>query len=219
MDKLVADGFAYTGSYKPKARRELLYRQEWELVTYYNSVLRGILNFYTFAANRARLGRVVFTLEKSLLLTLASRRKCSGKQVWRKGGGKITAYKPTKDGMTPVHFNGYSNGLTLSANREAFNASSKVLNPDELYTKILNMHSRSKLGMHCAICGSNDRVQMHHIKHVRKMGQNVQGFSKVMAQINRKQVPVCHECHGKIHNGQYDSLKLSDLADEALARW
>ena len=29
---------------------------------------------------------------------------------------------------------------------------------------------------------------------------------------NRKQVPVCRECHRKIHRGEYDGLRLADLA-------
>jgi len=29
-----------------------------------------------------------------------------------------------------------------------------------------------------------------------------------MAQMNRKQIPVCHQCHVKIHKGKYDGIKL-----------
>lgn len=32
-----------------------------------------------------------------------------------------------------------------------------------------------------------------------------------MAQINRKQIPVCHECHVLIHAGKYDGKSLKDL--------
>ncbi|WP_373690693.1 hypothetical protein [Endozoicomonas sp. ISHI1] len=60
---------------------------------------------------------------------------------------------------------------------------------------------------------------MHHVRHIRKMGQEAKGFSKVMAQINRKQIPVCRDCHMKVHDGKYDGMKLSELADQALAMW
>jgi predicted HNH restriction endonuclease len=54
---------------------------------------------------------------------------------------------------------------------------------------------------------------MHHIKHIRKIGEKVQGFTKLMAIINRKQVPVCEWCHREIHAGRYDGLKLAILRE------
>jgi len=38
------------------------------------------------------------------------------------------------------------------------------------------------------------------------------GFTRVMAALNRKQVPVCKACHERIHRGEYDSLNLKDMA-------
>jgi len=43
------------------------------------------------------------------------------------------------------------------------------------------------------------------------MNETLAGFSKIMAQINRKQIPVCIKCHQKIHVGKYDGLALKDL--------
>ena len=37
------------------------------------------------------------------------------------------------------------------------------------------------------------------------------GFTRVMAALNRKQVPVCKACHERIHRGEYDSLSLKEL--------
>jgi len=58
---------------------------------------------------------------------------------------------------------------------------------------------------------------MHHLRHVRKMGQKTRGFDAVMSKLNRKQIPVCKTCHADIHNGRYDGLGLSDLAYDP--RW
>ncbi|MCW7552948.1 reverse transcriptase domain-containing protein [Endozoicomonas gorgoniicola] len=219
MDKLVEDGFAQKGSYVGKARRELISRQEWEIVAYYNSVLRGILNYYSFVANRPRMSWIVLILQSSLIDTLASRRRCSFRQVWRKGNGKITALKPTKNGVQKIHFNGYSHKLSLKVDQNAFNVSEVGLDPEKLYRVRTNKRTRSKLGCHCAICGNPENVEMHHVRHIRKMGQIPNGFTRVMAQINRKQIPVCHDCHRQIHNGKYDGIKLSEMADQELAMW
>lgn len=83
----------------------------------------------------------------------------------------------------------------------------------------MNRRARSKLGYHCAIFGSPDQVEMHHVRHIRKLGEKVQGFTRVMAATNRKQISVCFMCHLSIHNGGYDGLALSDLADRALAEY
>ena len=46
---------------------------------------------------------------------------------------------------------------------------------------------------------------MHHVKHIRK------GFTQIMKQLNRKQIPVCHSCKTKIHYGKYDGTALYKL--------
>jgi hypothetical protein len=62
-----------------------------------------------------------------------------------------------------------------------------------------------------AICGSPERVEMHHVRHIRKRGQAVRGFSLYLAAINRKQLPVCHVCHRDIHQGRYDGESLASI--------
>jgi hypothetical protein len=65
----------------------------------------------------------------------------------------------------------------------------------------------------CVICRSPERVEMHHVRHIRKRGQALRGFALSLAAINRKQVPVCQACHRAIHQGTYDGAKLTSLLD------
>ncbi len=37
-------------------------------------------------------------------------------------------------------------------------------------------------------------------------------FLSPLQRLNRKQIPVCTQCHQKIHRGEYDGIRLSDLA-------
>ena len=55
---------------------------------------------------------------------------------------------------------------------------------------------------------------MHHVRHIRKLSHRREpaGFNHLLRKLNRKQIPVCEECHSKIHRGSYDGLKLSSLA-------
>ena len=56
-------------------------------------------------------------------------------------------------------------------------------------------------------------------QHIRKMGDKKPvGFTALMGVLNRKQVPVCQTCHRKIHQGEYDGIKLGDLAYEFTAK-
>lgn len=57
---------------------------------------------------------------------------------------------------------------------------------------------------------------MHHLRHIRKMNDKLSGFVTIMAKINRKQIPVCSNCHVKIHNGTYDNKSLKDLHKTSL---
>ena len=71
----------------------------------------------------------------------------------------------------------------------------------------------AKLGKPCCICGSLEQVEMHHVRHIRKMGQRkATGFTAVLRALNRKQIPACKSCHKQIHRGAYDGISLSNLA-------
>ena len=71
--------------------------------------------------------------------------------------------------------------------------------------------NRSRLNKPCSICATTQEVEMHHIKHVRKKGYRYAGFSAEMALLNRKQIPLCRECHMAVHRGEYDGIRLSVL--------
>ena len=78
----------------------------------------------------------------------------------------------------------------------------------------LRLRTRSKLGAACVICGEEDDVEMHHVRHLRRMHEKRKkddGFTRVMIALNRKQLPLCKECHSKVHRGEYDGIKLTDL--------
>jgi len=63
----------------------------------------------------------------------------------------------------------------------------------------------------CRICSSHMNVEMHHLKHIRALNIKLKGIDKEMASINRKQIPVCKQCHLKIHAGEYDGVSLRKL--------
>ena len=65
--------------------------------------------------------------------------------------------------------------------------------------------------MLCASCNSQDNIEMHHVKHIKTINPKLSPFDKMMAKINRKQVPLCRKCHMDIHAGRYNGKSLKYL--------
>jgi group II intron reverse transcriptase/maturase len=171
-----------------------------QIISLYSSVNRGILGYYRPADNYGALTRVQYILEYSLAKTIAMKMRKRLPGVLKNGleatvnGKKVSFYK----------------NQDWKVSRGAFKTGDP--NADIVKTSI-KLRTRSKLGQNCCICGSESNLEMHHVKHIRRMdkaGKEI-GFARVLHAINRKQIPVCESCHDKIHAGKYDDLRLSDL--------
>jgi group II intron reverse transcriptase/maturase len=192
------------------AKGRPLHKKAWtlldedQIVSLYSSINRGIQNYYRPTDNWVELCRIQYILKFSLAKTLAAK-----KQV------PITRIIKGKDIQVVVTRKGQQRTITFYRNtdwtidRKAFTNSPTV----DLVRMHERMRVRSKLGLPCCICLETVGVAMHHVRHIRKMTEKqAKGFTSLLAKLNRKQVPVCQECHRKIHRGEYDGLKLSELA-------
>jgi len=177
---------------------------EEQIVNLYSSVNRGLQQYYRPADNWAELHRVQYILKYSLAKTLAAKRKVAITKVIK---GKDISVQVTRKGQ-PKTITFYRN-TDWTVNRGAFTESPDV----DLVRMNVRLRTRSKLGLPCCICNAEINVEMHHVRHIRKMTEKqAQGFTRVLAMLNRKQVPVCQACHEKIHKGLYDRLSIRDLA-------
>jgi predicted HNH restriction endonuclease len=70
----------------------------------------------------------------------------------------------------------------------------------------------------CWVCGEETEVEMHHLRHIRKINKKLSGFYTIMSKLNRKQIPVCSKCHVNIHNGLYNDKSLKDLHKTSLRK-
>ena len=81
----------------------------------------------------------------------------------------------------------------------------------------VSWRTAAAINMPCAYCGTDDKVQQHHIKAVRKRAYSLipaeQSYQKMLALRNRKQIPLCEKCHMTlVHGGKYNGPKLMNLA-------
>jgi group II intron reverse transcriptase/maturase len=203
IKKLCQKGFC-DASGRPLHRKAWTLLDEDQIVSLYSSINRGLQNYYRPTDNWGELCRIQYILKFSLAKTLAAK-----KQV------PITRIIKGKDIQVVVTRKGQQRTITFYRNtdwtidRKAFTNSPTV----DLVRMHERMRVRSKPGLPCCICLETVGVAMHHVRHIRKMTEKqAKGFTSLLAKLNRKQVPVCQECHRKIHRGEYDGLKISELA-------
>ena len=213
MDKLIKQGFvkSYGGRPKrwvPNAIAKFIFLDHKSILLRYNAVIRGLLNYYSPANNFYKFGSIVgYVLRHSCAKTIARKYNLGTRaKAFQKFGKnlRITAEKKgverTYELYIPESFK----------NIKEFKLSKGFIG-DPLMTLNYQIYSQTALDDVCAVCGSSKGVEMHHVKHIRKMSEKVTGFTKIMAKLNRKQLPVCIPCHKEIHRGNYDGMSLNEL--------
>ena len=125
------------------------------IVRFFNTVRAGLLNYYTLADDSNIFFRIDYILRYSLAKTLAHRHQSSIRKIFRKHGKTLTVEYKTKNGKVKrtsmPKFKNFIPKLNKTPIRDPFEV-------------CVGRKTRSKLGRHCCICGSNQKVEMHHIK-------------------------------------------------------
>lgn len=205
VEALQKRGFARKGG-KPTRCGRMVYLPEYDIVSQYKQVERGILNYYGNASNRTKFSaRINYILKYSCALTLCSKlRLRTLKKTYKKFGKNL---KVKKYGDSDMWVD-YPNFAANKVKRKVIDANF-VRDPQDLINSLTNrtVRGRKDLESVCSVCGSTENIHIHHIKALRK-NRSKSPLLFLMQRINRKQVPVCQKCHTKIHKGVYDGPKL-----------
>jgi hypothetical protein len=189
---------------RPISKASYSVLEDHVVVSHYRSIWLGLLNYYSGCTNRGRLQYIHYLLHMSCAMTLGHRHRISCSMIFKKHGKNLKIKIP-HTGKT-VRFP-YKTSWRLSERRWLLGKQVKPLTD-----RYANLVSRSSLGLPCAICDSEKGpIEMHHVKHVRKQGFRYKGFHEQMAILNRKQIPLCKNCHKKVHAGLYDGPALEIL--------
>jgi group II intron reverse transcriptase/maturase len=193
-----------TDRVRPTSRASYTVLEDHVIVSHYRSVWLGLLNYYSGCTNRGRLQYIHYLLHMSCAMTLGHRHRMSCSKIFRKHGKNLTIKIPHTE--KTVSFP-YKTSWKISERRWLHGK--EVCIPTHRYA---NLVARSSLGLPCAICDSAEGpIEMHHVKHVRKQGFRYKGFHEQMALLNRKQIPLCKNCHKKVHAGLYNGPSLETL--------
>lgn len=189
------------------AVKKWIFLDHRNIIHRFNAVIRGYLNYFSFVDNLVELGSII----KGILLhscakTLAQKFRLSSRAKAFKAFGP---YLTAKDAI-PVSL--YIPSTFKKTRKFSFTGEKgKNLSVDPLEVLNWRVHTQFALFEYCWICGATDHIEMHHVRHLRKTNERLKGFTQLMSQINRKQIPVCASCHNKIHAGTYDGDALAKL--------
>lgn len=189
-----------------------LYEEPRTIINNYKALGRGILNYYKLATNYKRLReRIYYVLYYSCVLTLASKYKLKTiSKTIKKFGYNLNIIENDK---LIVNFprNTFDN-IKKIENHGIFIyiSEAKVTDPFEYIDSIKYILPTAKANFNkpCSICNSTIDVEIHHVKQLHR------GILKALKDyilgriitINRKQIPLCKQCHIKTHKNKFKNI-------------
>jgi hypothetical protein len=205
-DVIQAKRKRYLRDGKPIHRPELQNDSEYDIIIRYQGEYRGLVQYYGLAQNLAQLGYVKWTMETSLLKTLASKNQTST----TKESKRLNATTKTPDGPRKC--------LQLTIQREKKKPLIAIFgglplkrrkNPvieDRVIRSYVQLRSEiveRLLNDTCEVCGGKANIQMHHVRHLRDLNKKgkreMPPWMKVMISRKRKSIPLCKGCHDDVH--------------------
>jgi hypothetical protein len=165
------------------------------------------------ALNVAKLYAVKHLMLESLVKTLATKHRCKTAPIYRK------LIHTTKDGLKAIKVVVSRQDkpdlvTTFGAQPIRYQRTATIKDRPESGFFITRTQLIDRMQAEaCELCGSNDRVEIHHIHKLKDYRERFKGkeppeWLKRMMEMRRKTLVTCHECHVKIHNGTYDGKRL-----------
>lgn len=180
----------------------------FSIIAHYDSVYRGIAEYYRLAYNMHSLNKLRWVMQVSLTETLACKLRISTAEVYRRyratiatphGPRRVLEVHVPRDGKRPLVARW--GGVSLRWRRKAvlYDAPQPVRNTAR--TELLER----LLADRCELCGSTDNVQVHHVRHLRDLARpgriTKTPWERRMIARRRRTLVVCHPCHWDIHRG------------------
>ncbi|MGM8249628.1 reverse transcriptase domain-containing protein [Clostridium perfringens] len=188
------------GSWKAIHKPTLVNLEDIEIISYYNSAIRGFYNYYKYANNVCNFADARYLIRLSWGRTMANKYKSSVNKIFskHKQNGVIGVYYETKKGtkFRPFH-NDPVEKVRLTKFINAENDNQPNLS---LYLSRTSI-SRRLLANQCEFCGKTHcKLEVHHVRKLKDL-VGKQLWERLMIERHRKQLVLCKECHVKLHNG------------------
>jgi group II intron reverse transcriptase/maturase len=195
---------------RPWHRSQMLSDRDYSVISQYQTEYRGVVQYYLLAADVCHLNRLHWVMETSLLKTLAGKHSSSVAKMARKYKATIdTPYGSRVCFQTTVERGEGKKPLVARFGGIPLRRQKKAVLVDRspvLFTTSGNELIHRLLAGRCEVCGSTERLEVHHIRKLadlNKPGRNEKpAWVQIMVKRRRKTLVTCTGCHDAIHAGR-----------------
>ena len=183
-----------------KARYALVNNDDLEILSQYNSEIRGFRNYYRIANNASHVSSFGYIMQYSLFKTFAAKYRISMRDAIKKLriGKNFGVQYLDKKGRTKTRLF-YNEGY---ARKTVQKTESVDHHPNTIIystkTSLMDRLATRK----CELCGKTDcDLQMHHVRKLKDL-KGKDHWERLMIMKNRKTIALCVDCHQKLHGGK-----------------
>jgi len=216
MPPRVAESLKAKYSKKGKVvhKAELINDADHTIVTRYQSVLRGLYNYYCMAPNVSRqMQDIRQTLEMSLTKTLAHKHKCTVNTIYKLYGQDteprsltVITSRPDKTNLAAtfggIPFKRIPTGSPEVRDYPDLNA--RWFAPGTRRSEAVDRLKATQ----CELCGGPGPLQAHHVRKLTDISASSRApkpqWMQIMIARQRKRLMVCEPCHKNITAGYHD---------------
>jgi len=187
--------------WKPVHRGFLMHKPKEDIISKYNSEIRGIYNYYRLAKNVSVLNKFFFIMSGSLYKTFAAKFNTSVRKI-------IDQY--TIDGVFGVEYKTKAGTKRCELYHDGFHhkpeaiasADVDILPQYRCYDKPNSLAGRLKKGV-CELCGAETKeIHMHHVKLLKDLTGETPS-ELLMMKKRRKSLALCWGCYEEIRTYKF----------------
>nr|AAD12069.1 reverse transcriptase homolog [Diacronema lutheri]ADW83098.1 hypothetical protein [Diacronema lutheri]QHD45373.1 hypothetical protein [Pavlova sp. NIVA-4/92] len=202
LERAVSNGFAKLrddGSIRATSCRKLSSLEDKAIVLRFSSIIRGILNYYSFVNSRSDLWPVVSLFRKSCALTLADKHKLkTAAAVYKRYGPNLKVQGPVPKDFVILH---YPDTLKTTQTFKLGKRSPTLAFIDDLGSLSGSYRSLPKTSDQCQFpgCGAKEGLEEHHVNPQANISNKLSAFEKSLIAKKRKTITLCRAHHLDLH--------------------
>lgn len=190
----------------------LIAHSDAHIIDTFQARFRGLAEYYKYAVDRSRLGKLQHVMEIALIKTLAGKYRTSAADIYRKYRGRKTVQEhsyrtlqvevPTKSGSRLI----YWGAIPLRVVQVDEGTLNDTIGYDRKYARA-DLVQRLQANQ-CELCGSQEQIEVHHVRKLANLKKRWSGRRTKpdwvirMIGLRRKTLVVCRKCHMDIHAGR-----------------
>jgi hypothetical protein len=211
---------------------ELTKKENVEIIIRANEVITGFAIYYLPIITADRyFNHLHYILEYSFYKTLCHKNKTTINKLMTGHENKIKyqqinlnnpEFSKTHEIISTKNIKEKLDNTIKDIKNNLFNRTDQKLLIKNILLEYKKGYWRTNASMNsaCIYCGSWENIEYHHIK---KLGSDkrkyIYDFDYNIRAINRKAIPLCAECHLKVHKGTLNTQTINELYDKRLAQY